>query len=134
MTLRRVATYPGQHLCLESVKRIPPLRKKKKTHTHTHTTYTDIRTSPRKHSGRLSRTSKRQHPLKTRFSKNGRKRYKMDPELNPTTAGNSPMYQAIEEDKLEDLILLLKNGMDVNEPIITTGEFAGFTALHMLHA
>ncbi|XP_044591789.1 uncharacterized protein LOC123269922 [Cotesia glomerata] len=55
----------------------------------------------------------------------------MDPELNPTTAGNSLMYQAIEEDKLEDLKLLLENGMDVNEPIITTGEFAGFTALHV---
>ncbi|XP_044598440.1 uncharacterized protein LOC123274781 [Cotesia glomerata] len=55
----------------------------------------------------------------------------MDPELNPTTAGNSLMYQAIEDDKLEDLKLLLENGMNVNEPIITTGEFAGFTALHV---
>ncbi|XP_044591632.1 uncharacterized protein LOC123269835 isoform X2 [Cotesia glomerata] len=55
----------------------------------------------------------------------------MDPELNPTTAGNSLMYQAIEEDKLEDLKLLLENGINVNEPIITTGEFAGFTALHV---
>ncbi|XP_044591548.1 uncharacterized protein LOC123269778 [Cotesia glomerata] len=55
----------------------------------------------------------------------------MDLELNPTTADNSLMYQAIEDDKLEDLKLLLENGMDVNEPIITTGEFAGFTALHV---
>ncbi|CAG5092206.1 Protein of unknown function [Cotesia congregata] len=55
----------------------------------------------------------------------------MDPELNPTTAGNSLMYQAIEDDKLEDVKLLLENGIDVNEPIITTGEFAGFTALHV---
>ncbi|CAG5092204.1 Protein of unknown function [Cotesia congregata] len=55
----------------------------------------------------------------------------MDPELNPTTAGNSLMYQAIEDDKLEDLVLLLESGIDVNEPIITTGEFAGFTALHV---
>ncbi|CAG5092212.1 Protein of unknown function [Cotesia congregata] len=55
----------------------------------------------------------------------------MDLDLNPTTAGNSLMYQAIEEDKLEDLKLLLENGMDVNQPIITTGEFAGFTALHV---
>ncbi|XP_044591636.1 uncharacterized protein LOC123269836 [Cotesia glomerata] len=55
----------------------------------------------------------------------------MDSELNRTTAGNSLMYQAIEDNKLEDIKLLLKNGMDVNEPIITTGEFAGFTALHV---
>ncbi|XP_044591633.1 uncharacterized protein LOC123269835 isoform X3 [Cotesia glomerata] len=55
----------------------------------------------------------------------------MDPKLNPTTAGHSLMYQAIEDDKLENIKLLLENGMDVNEPIITTGEFAGFTALHV---
>ncbi|CAD6210979.1 GSCOCG00010944001-RA-CDS, partial [Cotesia congregata] len=41
------------------------------------------------------------------------------------------MYQAIEDHKLEDVKLLLENGMDVNEPIITTGEFSGFTALHV---
>ncbi|CAG5089680.1 Similar to Rnasel: 2-5A-dependent ribonuclease (Mus musculus) [Cotesia congregata] len=55
----------------------------------------------------------------------------MDPELNPTTANNSLMYQAIVDDKLEDLKLLLENGINVNEPIITTGKFAGFTALHV---
>ncbi|CAG5103577.1 Protein of unknown function, partial [Cotesia congregata] len=60
------------------------------------------------------------------------RRYKMDPELNPTTAGNSLVYQAIQENNLEDLIkLLLEDGMNVNEPIITTGEFSGFTALHV---
>ncbi|CAD6217124.1 GSCOCG00004682001-RA-CDS, partial [Cotesia congregata] len=53
-----------------------------------------------------------------------KRRYKMDP-------GNSLMYQAIEDHKLEDIKLLLENGIDVNEPIITTGEFAGFTALHV---
>ncbi|XP_044591797.1 uncharacterized protein LOC123269925 [Cotesia glomerata] len=55
----------------------------------------------------------------------------MDPEFNPTTDGNALMYHAIEEDKLEDIKLLLENGMNVNEPIIRTGEFAGFTALHV---
>ncbi|CAG5089070.1 Protein of unknown function [Cotesia congregata] len=54
----------------------------------------------------------------------------MDPELIPTRTGNSLMYQAI-GDKLKNLKLLLENGMDVNEPMITTGEFAGFTALHV---
>ncbi|XP_044591783.1 uncharacterized protein LOC123269921 isoform X1 [Cotesia glomerata] len=58
----------------------------------------------------------------------------MDPELNPSTASttsNSQMYQAVQDHKLEDIKLLLENGKDVNEPIITTGEFAGFTALHV---
>ncbi|XP_074107242.1 uncharacterized protein LOC141532698 [Cotesia typhae] len=55
----------------------------------------------------------------------------MDPELNPPKAGTSLIYKAIEDDKLEDLKLSLKNGIDVNEPIIITGEFAGFTALHV---
>ncbi|XP_044591796.1 uncharacterized protein LOC123269924 [Cotesia glomerata] len=55
----------------------------------------------------------------------------MGPKLNRTTAGSSLMYQAIKDDKLEDVKLLLENGFNVNEPIITTGEFAGFTALHV---
>ncbi|XP_044582520.1 uncharacterized protein LOC123263668 [Cotesia glomerata] len=55
----------------------------------------------------------------------------MDPELNPTTTNNSLMYQAIEDDKLEDLKLLLENGINVNEPIIRAGKYAGFTALHI---
>ncbi|CAG5092182.1 Protein of unknown function [Cotesia congregata] len=58
------------------------------------------------------------------------RRYKMDPELNPTTAGNSLMYQAIEDELLKNFKFLLENGMDVNERIITTGEFNGFTALN----
>ncbi|CAG5095302.1 Similar to ASB3: Ankyrin repeat and SOCS box protein 3 (Bos taurus) [Cotesia congregata] len=56
----------------------------------------------------------------------------VDTELNPTTkASNSTMYEAIEDNNLERVKTLLGNGMDVNEPIITTGEFAGFTALHV---
>ncbi|XP_044591778.1 uncharacterized protein LOC123269920 isoform X1 [Cotesia glomerata] len=59
----------------------------------------------------------------------------MDPELNPTTALKSLMLShmclAIECEKLEDIKLLFQNGINVNEPIITTGKFTGFTALHV---
>ncbi|CAG5089414.1 Protein of unknown function [Cotesia congregata] len=46
-------------------------------------------------------------------------------------ACNAMLLRFIEDGQVEYIKLLLENGMDVNQPIITTGEFAGFTALHV---
>ncbi|XP_044590433.1 BCL-6 corepressor-like protein 1 [Cotesia glomerata] len=56
----------------------------------------------------------------------------MNTELSPSQmACSAMMYRCIKDHQFDYIKLLLENGMDVNQPIITTGEFAGYTALHV---